>query len=162
MNTLKNIIHREVITIEDSSELKSAAILMKDHDIGFLVCVKQGKITGVLTDRDIVIRGAASSECCQEIKDIMTTEIIKAKEDSSLIEGCELLAKNNIRRLVIANGDELVGVVSIGDLLKEGLSDEAAKDALIEVLKTHNTNNLYKMFDNSNYMDSVKVDDYKL
>jgi CBS domain-containing protein len=84
--------------------------------------VEDGRVTGVVTDRDIVLRAVADGDFQAEVEDVVSDDVITCTPDMSTADAAELMSEHQIRRLPVVDADErLVGIVSLGDLaVKEG------------------------------------------
>jgi CBS domain-containing protein len=117
---VKELMTRGVECVLPGDNIAAAAQKMKDLDVGALpVCGDDGRLKGMITDRDITVRATAG--CCDpggtRVQDVMTPNIIYAFEDQGVSEASGLMKENQIRRLVVLNRDKrLVGIVSLGDL----------------------------------------------
>jgi CBS domain-containing protein len=118
------VCNREVITLEHDENLIEAAKLMRQHHIGDVVVVKikdNRRIpVGIVTDRDIVIEVVATELDPNVITvgDIMPQNLLVVKEDTDIHQAIQLMANKGVRRLpVINNKTELVGILSLDDLL---------------------------------------------
>jgi CBS domain-containing protein len=107
---------------------------MRDLDVGPLpVCGPQDRLVGMVTDRDITIRGIAEGldPRTARIRDVMTPNIIYCFEDQDVEEAAQLMKENQIRRLVVLNQDKrLVGIVSLADLAVDGHDEMLAGSTL--------------------------------
>jgi CBS domain-containing protein len=131
---VKFIMTMNVECVSPEATIQDAACLMKSLDIGALaVCSDNGRLVGVLTDRDIVIRASADGldPTSARVGDAMTENAIYCFEDQDVKEAVRLMEDHLIRRLVVLNRKmELVGIVSLGDL-----AIRADKKDATEVLK---------------------------
>jgi CBS domain-containing protein len=94
---------------------------MKEVDTGFVPIVEHGKVVGVVTDRDIVIRAVATGGYDQPVSAIATRELVFVAPGDSLREAEKLMSERKIRRVAVVENDLLVGIVSLGDIaVKEG------------------------------------------
>jgi CBS domain-containing protein len=104
---------------------------MRDHDIGFLPVCDGETLMGVLSDRDITIRALADGMDVNIMlgRDLMTTPAIYCYEDQDVSEAARIMEENQIRRLVVLSRDDqrLVGVISLGDLARNGTADLSGK-----------------------------------
>ena len=129
---LKEIMTRHVECLKPTDTLVHAAEKMRDLNVGSLPICDADRLTGIITDRDITVRGTASG-CDPEttrVADIMTPEISFCFEDDTIDEAVNLMEEKQIRRVAVLNrAKRLVGIVSLGDLaIKSGdmqLSGEA-------------------------------------
>ncbi len=117
--------NREVFTLEQEENLIEAAKLMRQHHIGDVVVVKMKDNrripVGIITDRDIVIEVVATDLDPNVITvgDIMPQNLLVVKEDADIYQAIQLMANKGVRRLpVINNKAELVGILSLDDLLE--------------------------------------------
>jgi len=151
-NKVKDIMTKKVISINKNETFLEAAILMKTHDIGFLPIMEDERVIGVITDRDMVIRGIANKEDYSSvISKHMTQEIISVKSNTSIDEASNLMAYKQIKRLLIMDGNKLIGVVSLADITNH--NNKKALNALIGINKKHKEN--YSQ-------DNPEVDDFYL
>ncbi len=113
---------------------------MAKNDIGFVPVVEENssKLIGVVTDRDLVIRGYAEKHSgSSSVKDVMSDNIVSASPGTSTDEAARLMAQHQIRRLPVVENGNLVGVVAIGDLaVRSSLEDEAG-EALSVISEEH-------------------------
>jgi CBS domain-containing protein len=110
-------------TVQLSDSLQTVAQIMRDEDTGAVPVVEDGThVVGMITDRDIVIRAVADGDFECSIDDIVSDDVICATPDMTTAEAEDLMSEHQIRRLPVVDEDEnLVGIVSLGDLaVKEG------------------------------------------
>ena len=106
-------------TLSERDSVMEAARIMRDQDTGVVPVVDGRKIIGMITDRDIVVRALADGKDINNVKinEVMTKSVRTVKEDSSVDEVLNLMSGSEIRRVPVVNSsNELVGIVSIGDL----------------------------------------------
>src|SRR5690242_16528286 len=131
---LKEIMTRHVECINPEDTLARAAERMRDLDVGCLpVCGGDDRLAGVITDRDITIRGTAEGRDPEttRIEDIMTPDISYCFENDSVDEAARIMEEMQIRRLVVLNRDKrLVGIVSLGDLAVKSGNQRLSAEAL--------------------------------
>ncbi|MCQ2418295.1 MAG: CBS domain-containing protein [Clostridia bacterium] len=132
----KDFMTRKVITISQDETVATAARLLARYNIGALPVVsREGKLRGMVTDRDVVLRCVAHDEDPHEIKisEIMSRRIISVSPEESADLCAEKMAEAQIRRLPVEQNGKLVGMISLGDMAKApDYSMEAAK-ALTEI-----------------------------
>jgi CBS domain-containing protein len=126
-----------ISTARPDDTLQRAAELMKQEDAGFIPIVDGGRLLGVVTDRDIVIRCiAAGHDVRNERADhCMTPKPVTVKADAELAEAARLMDENAVRRLPVVDGDKLVGILSHGNLVQAMSSDGAADRATLGVTR---------------------------
>lgn len=128
---LKDIMSRNVITIHPQESVTVAARLLANHNIGILpVCGSDGKVCGMVTDRDLVTRCMATNRSAEEtrIRDVMTSRIVSASSNMDVAVAAYLMGREQVRRLPVIDDGKLCGMISVGDLAgKEESSYEAAE-----------------------------------
>ncbi len=121
----------DVITARPDSSLYDVAQLMREHDIGFLPIIYDGRLMGVITDRDLAIRGyAEKKDENTPVKTIMTSDCVTVSKSASVNDVARVMAENQIRRVCITDDDKLIGVCAIGDLASNESFEAAAEFAL--------------------------------
>lgn len=134
MNTIKDIMSEECVTVTMQDNVYEIAVKMKEHDIGFIPVVDGDRLLGVVTDRDLVIRGYAEKRSgSASVEDVITTDMITASPDMSIDEATELLARHQIRRLPVVENGKLIGVVSLADFAVRHQFENEAGEALSEI-----------------------------
>lgn len=121
------------VTLQDN--VYEVAVKMKQEDTGFIPVVEGKKLIGVITDRDLVLRGyAAKREGSAAVKEVMSSnQITTATPDTTVDEAAKLMAKQQIRRLPVVENGNLVGIVSIGDLAIREIFENEASEALSQI-----------------------------
>ena len=122
---------RDVMTpnpecVSEKDSLRDVARIMKDQDTGVVPVVDGKRIIGLITDRDIVVRGLAEGKDLQtvSVNEIMTKSVRTVREDASVNDVLTAMGKAEIRRVPVVNSkDELVGIVSLGDIAAQGNQD---------------------------------------
>jgi len=109
---------RNVSVISPNDSILTAAKAMKQIDAGFLPVGEQGRLVGMITDRDIAIRAVAEGRNPHTaVRDIMSSEVLYCFDDEEIAAVAENMADNKVRRLpVISRDKRLIGVISLGDL----------------------------------------------
>jgi len=123
MSIVRNILQKKgnaVHSISPDSSVYDALEELEEKNIGSLVVVENGKLTGVFTERDyarkVILKGRSSKETL--VRDIMSSPPLFVNPDNTLDECMQLMTDKFIRHLPVLENDELVGVVSIGDIVK--------------------------------------------
>ena len=115
---------RDVMTanpecVSERDSIQDVARIMKDRDTGVVPVVNGKKIIGLITDRDIVVRGLAEGRDLGNlsVNELMTKHVRSVREDASVNEALEMMSSADVRRVAVVNrNDELVGIVSLGDI----------------------------------------------
>ncbi len=121
----REIMTGNVKTASREMTLREVATLMRDGDMGAMPVVENGKLVGIVTDRDIVVRAIAEGRDAQTpIGDVMTSEIFSAKEDDFVFEAIRLMGDKQVRRIPVTNDSgELSGIIAMADIALE-MEDE--------------------------------------
>ncbi|MCZ6471135.1 MAG: CBS domain-containing protein [Gammaproteobacteria bacterium] len=120
----------DIFKIKSTASIADAAVALTDKKIGaLLVEDDSGKIAGIISERDIVggmgPHGADLHDV--PVSELMTTKLIKCAPNDTVLEAMALMTDRRIRHLPIFDGDDLVGVISIGDLVKCRISEVQAE-----------------------------------
>jgi CBS domain-containing protein len=117
---------RTVWTIDADSTVYDALVKMSKKGIGALVVLENGKVAGIFSERDyarkVVLHGKSSKE--STVNELMTREITFVRPENTIEECMTLLSKKHIRHLPVLEGDELIGVITIRDVLKKVIEDQ--------------------------------------
>lgn len=104
-------------TVKPSDSIQTAANIMREEDAGAVPVVEGGRVVGMVTDRDIVVRAVADGDFTAKISDVVSDDVITATPEMTTSEAAELMGEHQIRRLPVIDADDrLVGIVSLGDL----------------------------------------------
>ena|SRR6476661_4373558 len=130
--SVKDAMTSDVKTATSSQSLADAARLMKQENVGSLPVVDGDRLVGVMTDRDIVVRGIAAGSDPQTITvgDIATRDIVTVRPDDDLDDALRLMAQHQVRRLLVVEEGKLVGVVATADVAHE--ANEKAVGHVVE------------------------------
>lgn len=116
------------VSLENTDNLATAAKAMRDNDIGDVMVAKpDGSLCGIVTDRDIVVRGIAEGldPTSTTLDDVCHHELVMVGPDDPVAAAVKAMKENAIRRLPVVDNGSLVGMVSIGDLAVERDPDSA-------------------------------------
>ena len=133
---LREVMTSPVIRIHPDETVAVAARTLAHYNIGILpVCGGDGKICGLVTDRDLVTRclAAGRSPANTTVRDVMTAKIISAQPDLDGAAAASLMGKEQIRRLPVVENGRLCGMVSLGDLATQQETSLDAGDALSDI-----------------------------
>ncbi len=125
----------DVRTIDGQTTLMAAAQVMRDTDTGVVPVVSGAVIEGVITDRDIVIRAIAEGADPNSalVQDYLTRNPTYAEPDTTIQQATQLMQRDQIRRLPVVDGTQLVGIISIGDLAVVTGQDRLMGDTLQDI-----------------------------
>lgn len=134
MNTIEHIMTDDSVTVTMQDNVYEVAVKMKENNIGFVPVVDGSKLLGVITDRDLVVRGYAEKKSgSTAVEEVMTTDMITVVPQTSIDEAAELMARHQIRRLPVVDNGSLIGVVALGDLATVHQYGDEAGEALSEI-----------------------------
>jgi CBS domain-containing protein len=108
-----------VLSIGPDATVLDAALLMNEHKVGSLLVMDAGRLVGIITERDMLVRvvGKRLDPADAKVCDVMTTEVACCQPDTAVDEARGVMKNRRIRHLPVLGGDgELLGLVSIGDL----------------------------------------------
>jgi len=131
---IKDVMTVNPKTVSPDDTVQTAAQIMQSEDTGVVPVVEKGKVMAMVTDRDIVVRVVAEGgPTSTPVRSVASPDVVFASPDMSTREASELMSQYQIRRLPVVENDQLVGIVSIGDLaVKEG-KDSRTGDTLQEI-----------------------------
>ena len=118
MGQVRDIMEKNVITIDIDETANNAANQMKENDISFLVIIENGKPVGVVSERDFVQKLCINNQNSSDVKisDIMSYKFRWVKPTTKIEDAIQKMLNNNIRRLLILDDEKLVGVITQTDL----------------------------------------------
>lgn len=133
MPTIADAITPDPVTIEATKTVRDAAELMRAGNIGDLVVVEDGRLVGIVTDRDLVVRVLAVGGSPDDpVRQACSADLVTVAPGDSTERAVQLMREHAVRRLPVVVGDDLVGIVSIGDLVIEVDPDSALADISAE------------------------------
>lgn len=137
VKTVKEIMSEDCVTLTLQDNIFEAAVKMKQHDIGFIPVLEGKKLIGVVTDRDLVIRGYAEKHSgSTAIKEVLSEQVTTVSPSTSVDEAAKLMANEQIRRLPVVENGDLVGIVAIGDMAVRTKFEDEAGEALSKISET--------------------------
>ena len=129
MNTVRHVLQLKgnlVWTIPPDASVFEALRMMAEKDIGALVVTKDSQIVGIISERDyarkIILVGKTSRDT--PVSEIMTKEVVTIHPDDTMDECMEAMSHHHIRHLPVIEGDELIGIISIGDVVRSIIHDQ--------------------------------------
>ena len=133
MGQIRDIMEKDVITIENDRSAQDAAKIIAEKDISFLVIMNDGIPQGVLSESDFVRKVVAEDKKASEIKitEIMSYKFRSVGPTTTIEDAIQKMLNNNIRRLLILDNDKLVGVITQTDLASY-LRDQILVDGTIK------------------------------
>jgi len=129
MRTVKELLDdkgHEIFSIRPDASVYDAIKVMAEKGVGALIVMDGGQLVGILSERDyarkIILLGRSSKET--PVRDIMTSKVVCAHPDRKIDECMAVMTDKRIRHLPIHDGEKLVGIVSIGDLVKVIIAEQ--------------------------------------
>ena len=110
---VRELMTKQPTTVEPDATLGEVATLMKQEDCGSIPVVEDGRLVGIVTDRDIVIRGVAagSDPKTQRVSTVMSADPVTIRPDDDLADAEKVMADRQIRRLPVVENGKLVGII---------------------------------------------------
>ncbi len=117
---VRDVMTSDVVTVEPTASLQSAAALMRDHNIGNVLVADDGEAVGILTDRDLVVRAlAAGASPDDQVGPFVSSTLFTVGPDDAVARVAALMAERAVRRVPVLEDGSFVGIVAIGDLAEE-------------------------------------------
>lgn len=125
---VSEVMCRDFKLVPPQATIQDAARLMRDGDFGFLPVGDEDRLLGTLTDRDIVVAAVAEGRTSDtQVGELIKGDVVTVREDADVDAAAKLMRDRQIRRLAVVGGDErIVGVLSVGDIAREGSDDQLA------------------------------------
>jgi len=140
MTTLRDIMTTNVATVSLLDNAFEVAERMEQLNVGAIPVVDGNNLVGMITDRDLVLRGYAQKRSgSSAVEGLMTTDIVVGTPEMSVDEAARLMAERQIRRLPVVENGSLIGIVSIGDLAVRNDSADEAGEALTQISQSSRT-----------------------
>ena len=129
---VKDIMSNNIVSLNSEDSIERAAQMMKQFDVGSIPVCNEEKLVGMVTDRDIAVRSVASGANGnqQKISEVMTSNPVTGTPDMDVHDAAKIMSEQQIRRLPIIQNNNLVGIVSLGDISVEPTLQDNAEEAL--------------------------------
>jgi len=140
--TVRSILNtkgRQITTVEPHVKLSAAIKLLGEKRIGAVPVMNQGRIEGILSERDIVrVLGERGASVLDEpVSEVMTRKVVSCKETDTVAEIMETMTTGKFRHLPVIDNNDVVGLISIGDVVKWRVQEyEAEQQAMRDYIKT--------------------------
>ncbi|MET9323532.1 CBS domain-containing protein [Streptomyces sp. NPDC003038] len=127
---IREIMTERLVTVGEGTSVHDAARRMRDEDIGDVLVTDDGRLRGLVTDRDLVVRALAEGKDPENttVGEICSAEIVSVGPDDDVGRAVDLMRDHSLRRLPVVEKDRAVGIVSIGDLAIERDETSALAD----------------------------------
>ncbi len=133
---VKDVMTQKVECVRPDATLQEAATKMKSFDVGPIPVCEGDRVMGIVTDRDIVVRGVADGRDPRTtpVQEIMTRDLVVAREDDDVKDAARLMKEHQVRRIIVLTRDgRLAGIVSMKDLAVDTGDKKMAGDVLEKV-----------------------------
>ena len=116
---VRNIMARDIVSVESTANVKEAMVLMVEKDIGSVAVTRNGEMVGLLTERDILKKCCPETQCTiKKARDIMSSPLVTIDADATIGEAANLMAEKKIRRLLVTEGGEIQGIITERDVMR--------------------------------------------
>jgi len=131
----REIMTTNVTSVTTTAPIREAAAMMRDGDIGSLPVVENGRLVGIVTDRDIVVRAIAEgADASTSISAAMTADVFSVRPDDFVFEAIRLMADKKVRRIPVVSDDgKLAGIIAMADIALEVEDEREIAETLEEI-----------------------------
>ena len=138
MKTLQQVLndkkHKEIISIAPHRPVFDALVILAEYKIGALAVMQNEQLVGIFSERDyareVVLQGRSSKSTA--IAEVMTAKVITGKPSDLVEASLKLMSEKRFRHLPVLDGDKMIGMLSLGDLVKEIIADQQNMIAMLE------------------------------
>lgn len=130
VNSIQQVMTKDPIVLRSDASVAQAAMAMKDHRIGAVVVMENGRPCGIITDRDITVRAVAAGKDPSRtpIADVCSRAIASVAPAQSIDDAIKVMKSRDVKRVLVMSGDQLAGIVSLGDLAARGEASDVQLD----------------------------------
>jgi CBS domain-containing protein len=115
---VRECLRKAPVTVPPECTSEEAAALMGSHDVGSLLVASGGELLGIITDRDLVVRGIGAGKSLRtHVKTLMTERPIVIEASADIVEAIRLLRDSGVRRLPVLEDGEIAGIITFDDIL---------------------------------------------
>jgi len=131
----REIMTTNVTSVTTTAPIREAAAMMRDGDIGSLPVVENGRLVGIVTDRDIVVRAIAQgADASTSISAAMTADVFSVRPDDFVFEAIRLMADKKVRRIPVVSDDgKLAGIIAMADIALDVEDEREIAETLEEI-----------------------------
>lgn len=137
MTTVQTLLERKgraIFSVEPQAAVLDAIRLMAEHHVGALLVMRGAALEGIVSERDyarkVILRGRSSADT--PVRDIMSSPVLTVSLDTSVQQCMQLMTDRHVRHLPVVDGTRVVGMISIGDLVKAVIADQQQQIELLE------------------------------
>ena len=127
---VQEIMTHDPVTVDVAATIVDVARQMREHDIGAVIVTEADKVRGILSDRDIVVRAVADGRDPHQVRvqDVRSADLVTLNPQDTLDSAVEAMRRHDVRRLPVVDGEQPVGILSIGDLAVDRDPESALAD----------------------------------
>ena len=129
MTTVRTLLERKgraIFSVEPQASVLDAIRLLAEHHVGALLVMRGGALEGIVSERDyalkVILRGRSATDTA--VRDVMSSPVLTVSLDTSVTQCMQLVTDRRVRHLPVVDGGRVVGMVSIGDLVKAVIADQ--------------------------------------
>ena len=137
MTTVQTLLERKgraIFSVEPQAAVLDAIRLMAEHHVGALLVMRGAALEGIVSERDyarkVILRGRSSADT--PVRDIMSSPVLTVSLDTSVQQCMQLMTDRHVRHLPVLDGTRVVGMISIGDLVKAVIAEQQQQIELLE------------------------------
>lgn len=138
---VRELMSKDVTSVQTGTMVAEVAKTMKNENVGSVPVCSNGRVVGIITDRDIVIRKIAegTNAATTKAEEVMTPGVVTVSSNMDIHDAAKLMSDKQIRRLPVVDNGTLVGMLAIGDIAVRSKLVDDAGDALGEISETNHT-----------------------
>lgn len=138
---VKDLMSKNVAAVSPETSIEEVAKKMKEMNIGSVPVCESGRVVGIVTDRDIVIRELAQGKnpVTAKVRDVMSGGVSTASPDMDVHDAAKIMSDRQIRRLPVVENERLVGMLAIGDMAVRTKLEDDAGEALSDISQPSHT-----------------------
>jgi CBS domain-containing protein len=127
---VRDVMMTNPLSVDAGVSIRQAAEVMRDNDIGDVLVVGDGSLRGIVTDRDIVVRALADGRQpdATPVADVCSPKLTVVDAQAEVDEAADIMGRHAVRRLPVVENNEVVGIVSLGDLARRSEPESALSD----------------------------------
>ncbi len=136
---IRDLMVKEVITLQAHASVYQAVKLMNENKIGCLVIVRDGETAGILTERDLLERVLEKCKNPKEtnVFEVMTSHVITGNPEMEISEATRIMFENRVKKLPLVEGNKLVGIVTLTDIARATCVDEETIELVEKLSNLH-------------------------
>lgn len=135
MTRVSEIMTRSLASCSPDTPVRQVAEIMRDRNIGDVLVMEDGKLSGIVTDRDLATRALTEDDDARQtpVRNYLSGHVLTGRPDWHLDQVTGVMAEHQVRRLPIVEGGQVVGIVSLGDIATRGRKKQSTGEALAQI-----------------------------